>query len=254
MTPWYMTFPEGRSSVEYYRNFAASFGAEVRIPGRNEPPPERLDGFAGLLLSGGGDVLPESYGESHVHPRNAGMKAERDALELNLIPRFIEAGLPVVGICRGLQILVAHFGGRLIQHVPDRVPEATERHRVPDGYDAIHGLVPDPSTRLGAALGGVEETNSSHHQGLDPLWPPQHLRVCATSPSGIVEAVECFDFAAPIVAVQWHPERLAAGHPARDRLASFLKTLKARGDIGTAGEWAVNISQIPASMLGWETP
>jgi putative glutamine amidotransferase len=131
----------------------------------------------------------------------------------------------VVGICRGLQILVAHFDGRLIQHVPDRVAEDTERHRVPHGYDAMHGLVVDPATRLGAALAGVTETNSSHHQALDPLWPPQHLRVCATSPAGIVEAVECFDFPAPIVAVQWHPERLATGHPARERLAELLKTL-----------------------------
>ena len=226
MTPWYMTFPEGRSSVEFYRDFAASFGADVRIPAKNEPPPERLDGFAGLLLTGGGDVMPETYGESHVHPRNAGMKPERDALELNLIPRFIAAGLPVVGICRGLQILVAHFGGRLIQHVPDRVAEDAERHRVSHGYDAMHGLIVDPATRLGAALAGVTETNSSHHQALDLLWPPQHLRVCATSPAGVVEAVECFDFPAPIVAVQWHPERLAPGHPARERLAELLRKLQ----------------------------
>ncbi|MFO1491077.1 MAG: gamma-glutamyl-gamma-aminobutyrate hydrolase family protein [Kiritimatiellia bacterium] len=225
MKPWLMTYPEGRSSIEYYRRFAASFGAEVRIPTRGEPPPDPADAFAGLFLPGGGDVEPARYGAEVAHEKTDGISRERDALELDLIPRFIAAGRPVVGICRGLQILVAHFGGRLAQHVPDLVPEAVEVHRVLDGYDASHPLRVDAATRLGSALSGVGETNSSHHQAMDPASPPRLLRIAATSPAGIVEAVECFDFAAPIVAVQWHPERLPDGHPARERLVSFLHGL-----------------------------
>ena len=218
-----MTFPEDRAALEFYLNFAARFGAQAQPVSATDPQPESIAGFAGLLLTGGGDVDPSLYGDETKHEKTYGVIRARDEMELNLIPKFIDAGKPIVGICRGLQILTVFFGGRLHQHIPDVLDEATERHSKPKGYDCFHGVVFDSSTHLGAALRGVPETNSAHHQALNTDTMPKHLRIAARSLCGIVEAVECFDFAAPIIAVQWHPERLPADHPAAARLAEFLR-------------------------------
>ena len=218
-----MTFPEDRASLEFYVRFAAQFGADAVPFSAGENLPDDLAEFAGLLLSGGGDVEPSRYGDETKHAKTYGVNPARDAMELNLIARFIEAGKPVVGICRGLQILAVHFGGRLHQHVPDLVDESAENHRVPKGYECFHSLQFDATTKLGAALREISETNSAHHQAVNADASMRHLRVASRSPAGIIEAVECFDFAAPIIAVQWHPERLAENHPARENLAGFIR-------------------------------
>lgn len=218
-----MTFPEDRASLKFYLNFATQFGADAQPISASEPQPESIAGFAGLLLTGGGDVDPSLYGDETKHEETYGVIPARDEMELKLIPQFIDAGKPIVGICRGLQILAVFFGGRLYQHVADVLDEATERHRNPKGYDCFHGVVFDSATQLGAALRGVPETNSAHHQSMDAASMPKHLRIAARSNCGIVEAVECLDFAAPVIAVQWHPERLPAGHPAAARLADVLR-------------------------------
>ena len=222
-TRWLMTYPEDKPSVEFYARFAARFGAEAVPVSANDEPPASLDKFGGLLLSGGGDVEPARYGDETKHEKTYGVSSARDAMELSLIPKFIEAGKPIVGICRGLQILAVYFGGRLQQHVPDVVAENIERHRVPEGYGCFHPVLFDAATNLGDALRGVPETNSAHHQSVDWKFAPRGLRIAASSPAGIIEAVECFDFAAPVIAVQWHPERLAPEHPAAERLADFIR-------------------------------
>lgn len=218
-----MTFPEDKPSIEFYSGYAKRFGADVRALAANDPAPEDIAEFDGLLLSGGGDVDPARYGDGGQHEKCYGVSAARDAMELNLIERFIGAGKPIVGICRGLQILTVYFGGKLHQHVPDVVTEGDERHRVPKGFDCFHPVVFDGATQLGSALRGVDAVNSAHHQAMNGASSPQHLRIAATSPCGIVEAAECFDFPAPIIAVQWHPERMPAEHPASERLAEFIR-------------------------------
>lgn len=219
-----MTCPEEKRAIEVYSRFAAEFGAVARPLSEDGDSPGDLAGIAGLFLTGGGDVDPLRYGEKTKHPATYGVTPARDTRELNLIARFIQAGKPIVGVCRGLQILAVFFGSRLHQHVPDILDEGTEPHRVP-GRDCVHPVLFDAATRLGAAMEGVSEVNSAHHQAMDARVPPGRLRIAARSPAGIVEAVECFDFSAPVIAVQWHPERLAAGHPGRVRLAAFLRNL-----------------------------
>lgn len=223
MKTWLMTFPEDKPAIDFYSGYARTFGAVVHALAANDPAPDDLSGYAGLLLSGGGDVDPARYGDGGAHEKCYGVSAARDSMELNLIEKFIGAGKPIVGICRGLQILTVYFGGKLHQHVPDVVAEETERHRVPKGFDCLHPVLFDGATRLGSALRGVDEVNSAHHQAMHSDAKPQHLRVAATSPCGITEAAECFDFPAPIIAVQWHPERLPDDHPARARLADFIR-------------------------------
>lgn len=218
-----MTFPEDKASLTFYVRFAERFGASAQPLSAKDELPEDFDAFSGLLLSGGGDVDPARYGDSPVHGKTYGVNPDRDEMELSLIARFIDAGKPVVGICRGLQILAVHFGGRLHQHLPEVIAEEDERHRLPQGYDCFHPVLFDGATHLGQALRGVPETNSAHHQAMDPRVLPRRLRIAASSPCGIVEAVECFDFSAPVVAVQWHPERLPPGHPAAERLVEFIR-------------------------------
>lgn len=188
-----------------------------------DPQPADLSTFAGLILSGGGDVEPERYGESIRHEKTYGCRAARDEMELAWIDRFIEQGKPIVGICRGLQILTVYFGGTLHQHVPDILAEDSERHRNPSGYDCFHAMLADGATQLGHMLRGVPEVNSAHHQAMNEAFPAGPLRIAARSAHGVVEAVECFAFAAPIIAVQWHPERLPAEHPASTRLLDLLR-------------------------------
>ncbi len=224
-----MIYSGGKPAIEVYSRFASQFGATARPLSANDDLPGTLAEFAGLFLTGGEDVDPSRYGDQTTHPKTQGVSPARDAMELDLIARFVEAGKPVVGICRGLQVLAVHFSGRLHQHIPDILDEQTETHRVP-GRDCVHPVVFDSATQLGAAMQGVSEANSAHHQSVDVRAALSHLRVAARSPAGIVEAVECFEFAAPIIAVQWHPERLAEGHPAKERLAAFIRSRVGRAN------------------------
>ena len=222
MKPWLMTYPEDKPSVEFYSRFAAQFDAKAVAVAANDPAPEDLSGFAGLFLTGGGDVDPACYGDETRHEKTYDVSAARDAMELGLIGKFIAAEKPIFGICRGLQILSVYFGGKLHQHVPDVIGEDSEPHRAPKSYGCFHPVLFDAATNLGAALRGVPETNSAHHQAVRSDFLPRTLRIAARSPAGIVEAVESFEFAAPVIAVQWHPERLPHGHPAGERLAGFI--------------------------------
>ena len=225
---WLLTFPENASSQAKYVAWALRGGVQADILAPETPIPASLDDYAALLLPGGGDVEPGLYGAKVSHPRVYGVRPAQDARELHLIQVFQAAQKPIFGICRGLQMLNVAFGGELIQHVPDRVPEAQERHRKHDSYDARHGLVWDTATRLGWRLSMAADTNSAHHQAIDPEALGRGLQVAARSTGGIVEAVECFTGPAPVVAVQWHPERLPAEHPASRALLEFFCAL-ARG-------------------------
>lgn len=195
-------------------DWVATAGLESRVvlaPWRNE---EGVDGLDALLLGGGGDVDPGRYGAAERHPATYGIDPGRDELECALALEFMRRRRPVFGICRGMQLLQVAMGGRLIQHIPDRVPEAAERHRKMDNNDAQHGVVVADGTRLGAALRGVREVNSAHHQALDRSTMPRLLSLVAISAAGVVEAVESVDPDLRVSAVQWHPERIGRGEAA----------------------------------------
>ena len=222
---WLATFPEDRPSVPHYIAWAARGGVVLDVRKQADPLPDSLDSFAALLLPGGGDVDPARYQAAGRHPETYGVDVAQDERELDLIRRFEAARRPIFGICRGLQVLNVAFGGGLIQHLPDHVAEETERHRKRGTYDALHPLVWAADTRLGGRLGAARFANSAHHQAIDPRALGRGLRVAARSPEGVIEAVERFDAGAPVVAVQWHPERLADDEPASRGLREFLLSL-----------------------------
>lgn len=222
---WLLTFPEDLPSVPVYESWIRRAGVDAQVLHSTHALPADLSPYAALLLPGGGDVEPSLYGAPTRHPRTYGMLPEQDARELHLIQAFRMAGKPVYGICRGLQILNVAFGGGLIQHIPDVLPEKTERHRKRGSYDAKHPLVWDTSTRLGWRLRMAESANSAHHQCIDPHSLGRGLVVSVRSAGGIIEAVECFTGPAPVVAVQWHPERLPPDHPASRGLMELFCTL-----------------------------
>jgi putative glutamine amidotransferase len=159
----------------------------------------RLDG---LVLSGGGDVDPARYGAAP-HPAAGPFSAARDGAELELCQRAIAMGLPLLCICRGLQVLNVALGGSLHQHLPDLVGD--QSHSPELGGYPTHKVSVAPATQLAAILGRSEAAvPTHHHQAIDRLGAD--LVATAWTDDGVIEAVE-FARAAPfMIAVQWHPE------------------------------------------------
>ncbi len=172
--------------------------------------------FDGLLLMGGGDVDPARYGEER-HAEVLGVSARRDAFELALSRAAVEAGLPVLAVCRGMQVLNVALGGTLHQHIDG---DSDVPHRDPEGEgDALHAVRFEPGSRIARALGKERtEVVASHHQALAKLAP----RLVATgwAEDDHVEAVEHEE--GWIVGVQWHPERSAEADPEQQRLFDAL--------------------------------
>jgi putative glutamine amidotransferase len=172
----------------------------------------RLDG---LLLPGGGDVDPPRYGEVGLPGLNQ-VQAETDRVELMLAHAALETDLPLLGVCRGQQLLNVAMGGTLYQDLQKQEATALDHTGSrPHGRDFLfHSVRIAPDSRLASLLGAIEvEVNSLHHQGIKGMAPG--LRAVAWSPDGVIEAVE--GEGAFRVAVQWHPEELPH-QPAAARL------------------------------------
>jgi putative glutamine amidotransferase len=168
---------------------------------------ELLDG---LVLEGGADMWPGSYGEEPLRPEWRGDRV-RDEYEIALLRAFVEAGKPVLGVCRGLQVVNVAFGGTLYQDITTQHAGAL-RHRDAALYDRnFHAIDLVPSTRLAALYPGVTQAivNSVHHQGIKDLAP--FMTVEARCPNdGVIEAIRYDNARGPVAswvaAVQWHPE------------------------------------------------
>lgn len=164
-----------------------------------EPLVERLDA---LLLTGGSDVDPGSYG-APAHAETHGVWPERDAFELALCRAALERGLPVLGVCRGMEVLNVACGGTLIQHLPELI--GSDRHRHTPGSFADHEVRLEPGS-LAARAVGAERTvvKSHHHQGVDALG--DGLGATGWSvPDDVIEAIE-LERPAFALGVLWHPE------------------------------------------------
>ena len=179
---------------------------------------ERLDG---LLLPGGGDVDPVQYGEVR-HEKCNEPSAERDDTELALARWATDGGMPLLAICRGIQVLNVALGGSLFQDIQAQIPDA-ERHDWYPNYprDRLsHTVSVKPGTRLARISGDTSlEVNSLHHQAVKDLAPG--LVETGRSPDGIIEAIEAPDHPFAI-GVQWHPEELAGGDARAQRLFDSL--------------------------------
>lgn len=195
----------------YVDALRASGGLAVLVTPGEDDPGELLERLDALVLSGGGDLDPRSYGaEARAHTYSVSL--ERDAFELALIGGALERGLPTLAICRGMQILNVALGGDLHVHLPDVVGE-TVIHRTSQTEAAAHPVQIETDSRLAARLGGgVDLVPSWHHQAIRRLGAG--LRAVAHAPDGVVEAVELPE-APSLVAVQWHPE--LAGDSAQGR-------------------------------------
>ena len=173
-----------------------------------------IDSLDGLVLTGGTDVNPSLYGQDR-DPGTEDPDDPRDTIEKRLIEAALQRDLPVLAICRGMQILNVVHGGTLLQHI--------EGHRCP-GVPEAHQVSVDRDAKLADAIGaGTHPVNSRHHQAVDQLGAG--LRISAKSPDGCIEALERDDKNF-VLAVQWHPEDLVESHPAARRLfEAFAKAL-----------------------------
>jgi putative glutamine amidotransferase len=176
---------------------------------------EILDAVGGLLLTGGEDVDPGRYGAAR-HPALGAVNPARDATELALLAAARDRRLPVLAICRGIQLLNVALGGTLVQDLPSQRPSDVKHDQPHDAASRTHDVAIVAGTRLAAATGtSAMPVNSYHHQAVDRL--AAGLRVSATATDGLVEAVETDDAAWWVVAVQWHPEDLTDDVRAWDR-------------------------------------
>jgi putative glutamine amidotransferase len=158
-----------------------------------------------LVLMGGADVWPGSYGETPLQERWSGDRV-RDDYEKALVHAFVDAGKPVLGVCRGLQLINVAFGGTLYQDIATQLPQAL-LHRNAQAYDQhFHDLRIDPQSRLYQVLGGQTDAvvNSIHHQGIKDL-APQFVVEARCPQDGMIEAIR-WRGPAYLAAVQWHPE------------------------------------------------
>lgn len=149
--------------------------------------------FDGLLLSGGGDMEAALFGQAR-HPKAGDPDPVRDRAELALLEAFCTLEKPVLGICRGVQVLNVYFGGDLIQHIDDH-------------DSAPHPVRTAPGSRVRALCGASFSANSFHHQAVGRVG--NQLRVTARAADGTIEALE--HELLPIFGVQWHPERMVNG-------------------------------------------
>jgi gamma-glutamyl-gamma-aminobutyrate hydrolase PuuD len=170
------------------------------VPPTEEGVEETLDVLDGLLLSGGADLDPDTYG-AEPHPTTSGVRPERDRAELALLEGALARDMPVLAVCRGSQVLNVARGGDLVQHLPEVVGH--EEHRAVPGVFSEHPVRIEGDSKLGAFLGDQAPVQSHHHQGIGRLG--EGLREVAWAGDGTVEGVEDQSrrFA---VGVLWHPE------------------------------------------------
>ncbi|MDZ4744937.1 MAG: gamma-glutamyl-gamma-aminobutyrate hydrolase family protein [bacterium] len=174
-----------------------------------------LEECDGLVLSGGADVEPERYGQPEKRPLCHDCDPARDVLEIALVKAAVEMNMPVLGICRGAQIMNVAYGGTLVADLPTAIGLAVE-HRTVDGHDGHHAIEVEPGSLIKRICRVIEgEVNTAHHQAVERLAPV--FAPSAMADDGTIEAFEAADATLGgrpfILAVQWHPERMEWENP-----------------------------------------
>jgi putative glutamine amidotransferase len=213
--------------IDYTTSLVRSGGSPLLLPCVSDPDTAcaALDVADGLLLSGGGDIISLSYGEEP-HPTSKYQDAARDTNEIALAHAALERGIPILGICRGLQLLNVALGGTLIQDIPSQVPDSCKH--VSDGLDItlLHTIDINPDSLLARVMGTTNmAVNSYHHQSAKHVG--KGLRINSYAKDGVIEGLEAED-GKPILAVQFHPEECTAMYPQFQPLFDWIVEEAAR--------------------------
>ena len=209
-----------RTDLDYVEGVAEAGGAPVVLPpvGDERAAGVLVQSLDGLLLSGGSDLDPGYYGEEPT-PELGVTLPERDAFEMALVGLALRRGIPVFGICRGMQVLNVALGGTLYQDLPSQWDGNVLKHR-----QAIHKWQPthEVEVREGSYIAEVMgrevvKVNSYHHQGIKDL--AEGLVATGRSTDGVVEAVEAKEFSERwLLGVQWHAEAMRGAGPQQKSL------------------------------------
>jgi putative glutamine amidotransferase len=222
------------AKLEDYKQAVVHAGGEVRVVEHGMDIAEALRGAGGLLLTGGDDVAPSRYGETTTHASTVEVSPERDEFEIALVTEARRIGLPILGICRGIQLMNVALGGTLIQDIPSQVENALEHSlKVPPhkAFDYAHDVWIEDNSLLAKLmaerLSGSDScaVNSRHHQAVKQVAPG--LKVVATAPDGIIEAIEDPE-ARFCLGVQWHPENFWRTGEFRPLFEGFIEASNKR--------------------------
>jgi putative glutamine amidotransferase len=209
--------------MTYARAIEAAGGLPVLLPPCDaDLAADAVDGLHGLLLAGGADVAPERYGARR-DDWTGPPRIDRDDWELALVQAALARDLPILAICRGMQVLNVALGGDLIQHLPDEV--GTDDHCPTPGRHGRHQVEVAPGSRLAAIVGLGAETATYHHQAVRALGAG--LSPTAWAADGVVEAVELAD-RSWVQGVQWHPE----AHDGDALFAAFVAACRSDRELG----------------------
>lgn len=208
----------GEAELKNYVDALAFCGARGMLSLRPDEEPE----CSGLLIPGGGDLDPSLYRQKNGGSRDINRVLDRS--QFALLERYRNAGKPVLGICRGHQLINVFFGGSLIQDLP-----SAESHRRKNGVDAVHPTAAEPGSFLAALYGPKFVTNSSHHQGIGTVG--KGLTAVQYADDGVIEGIRHKTL--PIFGVQWHPERMT-GALHRPETADGSVLLRAFLDLAAA--------------------
>jgi putative glutamine amidotransferase len=208
------TFMRYCMSAPYVRAVETAGGVPIILP-----PQRDSIVIDGLLLSGGPDVDPARYGDDYVHPATYGIDLDRDQFEIDLFDAALARGIPIFGICRGIQVMNVALGGTLIQDVSTEHPGAAEvghrqHERGLEDSAVGHELSAVDSSPLPIFGNNDLGVNSFHHQAIRDIAP--ELIPVAYSPDGLVEAVVMRE-KPEVFGVQWHPELMFERDPAHLR-------------------------------------
>jgi putative glutamine amidotransferase len=201
----------------YVRSVLAAGGVPVMLSPLLGPSfaARSLDGVDGLVLTGGEDMDPAWY-QAEPHPKANPPSRERDLFELALFAAARQRELPILGICRGIQVVNVALGGTLWQDLPSERPGAVDHYPEAARSERTHLVRLQPGSLAASALGGTEiRVNSFHHQAVRDLAPK--LVATGWSEEGLIEAVEAAPGQPWLLAVQWHPEEMHAEGRSPDR-------------------------------------
>lgn len=196
----------------YTEGVEESGGIPFILPPQSSSPEEILDRIDGLLFSGGGDIDPSEYRLANTH--SAGIDAQRDSFEIALFKAAIQRDMPILCICRGIQVANVALGGTLIQDIAAEFSDEIEHRQHENGFappDKSHRVDIEPGSRLHDVYGATGiESNSFHHQALKDVAPG--LVVIGHAPDGVIEAVDR-PASSWFLGLQWHPEMMFRAHP-----------------------------------------